>query len=167
MTTKNIKTWQRDVNSETMLISEWYDKTLGEIPEMYRQSATFCIEGDDEGVTIEISYERPETEEEAAERIATERAIEKWNQERKEELLLPWRLMPSEVAKSLKNVLNHHTHKEADDFTMHPTEDHIYRDIYAFSKWLGCTVREGAPNPDGFNQTVEESAQGIVACRGH
>jgi len=163
MTMKNLKTWQRDVNGETMLISDWYDRTMREIPEIYRESATFCIEyqGDDDvGVIIEISYQRPETEAETIERIAQEQSREKWLRDREVERLRPWRSMPPEIATSVQKILNHHIRQEAEDFTEHPAEDHIYRDICAFAKWMGCTARDEAPDPDSFRQTVEESAHG-------
>lgn len=131
------------------------------IPEIYRQSATFCIESrddDDLGVTIEVSYQRPETEAEAAERVAGEQMHEKWLGDQQAQLLRSWRSMPPEMALSVKKILNHHVQKEAEDFGEHPSEDHIYRDLCAFAEWIGCTICEGAPDPNSFRQTVEESA---------
>ena len=141
---------------------------MREIPEIYRQSATFCIEyheDDDVGVTIEISYQRPETEAEAIERITREQMQEKLRGEWEVGRLRPWRSMPPDIMTSVNKILNHHIQKEAEDFAKRPTEDHIYRDIHAFAKWMGCTVREGAPDPDRFRQTVEEGA--AVTCGGH
>jgi hypothetical protein len=168
MTMKTISEWQRDVNGETLLISDWYEATIQAIPEIFRWSATFCIEShddDDLGVTIEISYQRPETEAETVERIAEEQMQEKWHREHEAERLRPWRSMPPEIAASVHKILHHRIRTEADDFAEHPTEDHIYRDISAFAKWMGCPVREGAPDPDSFTQTIEASAD--VTCLKH
>jgi hypothetical protein len=70
--------------------------------------------------------------------------------------------MPPEMALSVKKILNHHVQEEAEDFRQHPTEGHIYRDLCAFAKWVGCAVREGAPDPDSFRQTVEAPAD--IGC---